>query len=273
MMNIYILLHGLFFLEYKPDDLLYVTAPFIPSQTSPPPPLMGHDYRIGNPEDGPSLQKVPPNAVLYWTGKLKGTPRNDFPDQMLQFHKGEAGTGDISDDPTQFAFRLILPSPDNIFPLRKGQRSDLPVIKTGSVWSNITKHFPSEPHMALVTCLQYHGDSEPSGSNTNRCHFYAEGDCPEDVPHANHAYDEAKRIFSVGFDLKLKQGSGTPTTVPVLPPAVEDARLTDLKGRDQDEFSLADFFANASGIKCPPPSHSPLEGVNVANCGQFGVLS
>ena len=268
MMNTYILLHGLFFLEYKSNDILYVTAPFVPPQSFPPPPLVGHDYRIGNPEDGAGLHRVPPNTVLHWTQKLRGRPKNDFPDDMLQFRKGESGTGDITDDPTRFAFRLVLPCPFDIFALRRGNRSDLPVDASSKVWSSITAH-ASSSLMALVTCLHYEADSEPSGSNTNRCHFYAESDCPEDVPHANHAYGETSKMFSKGFDLRLKKGSSTPTTVRVLPPAVDDPRLVDLQGRDQDEASLAELLPGT--VKCPPPQF-PAEGINVANCGQLGVF-
>lgn len=263
-MNIYILLQGLFFLEYKSNpNRLFVTAPIITGSG-----LRGHAYRMGNPDNVANLAKIPPNTVIDWSGQLQGGWRNSFPSEMHQFYKIESGTGDITDDATQFAFRLILQYPVEIYALRKGDRTKMRFIP-GVLQSSIDHH--SSPFsISLVTCLEYQGLSDPSGSGTNRCHFYAESYCAEDVSHVNSAYMQCGRLFSGGFNLQLDEDWGDPPKISAKGPAEDDPRLADLKGRDCDEDDLSEFFALATNIKCPPPH---VAGVNVANCGQFGVLN
>lgn len=257
IVNIYVLLHGLLFMEYK-DDLLYITAPYVPARLAPLPPLMAHNYRFGNPEDGSNLRKIPQNSIFDWRYQLTGDKAKEFPREILQFSKKDAETGDIWDDRMKFAFRLILPAPFEIVPLRKGDRYEFPVYTDRKVWSSIAKH--GSPKMALVTCLHYQGESDPSGSNTNRCHFYAECDRLEDVRHTNYAYDNTKTMFTKGFDLQLHEDATNLPLVSAVPPALDDPKLTDLENRDKDEYSLAEL-------------PKPATAVNVANCGQFGVLN
>lgn len=257
--NAYILLHGLFFLEYQGSTLVVTT-----------PTVMDHDCRVGNPEDDARLKPAPqyPNNVFHWENTtLSGGSAVVFPDELFSFSKNEAGTGDITDDATQFRFRLVLPRPLEIIALRQGDRSDFPA-KSGSVWTSIINHSKSL-NLGLVMCLRFRGTFDPQFSTTNRCHFYAESDCPTNLDHTNDAYASAAKMFSKTFDLKIDPDPNPlPPRIPPLSPAVEDLALGDLQNRDEDEFALFEFFAQDAGIHCPLTL-----SVNVANCGQFGVLN
>jgi hypothetical protein len=265
-MNIYILLQGLFFFEYKSNpSCLYVTTPVVKGTVS-----TRHDYRYGNPEDKGKLKQIDMHKVFDWRKDLKGNPDyKSFP-SLLQFSKTEAKTGNITDNCSEFAFRLILPRPWMIYPLRKGNRSDFRPNVSKYVWKSINNHSDLS-FIPLMTCLEYQGNYEPSGSGTNRCHIYAESDCAEDVADANRAYGQCgKPFFTGGFDFRLDESFGTPPPVKAKAPAADDGRLTDLRRRDKaDEYGLSEFFAKAKRIGCP---RHPIVSVNVANCGQFGVL-
>lgn len=259
--NAYILLHGLFFLEYK-GPVLFVTAPTV----------MDHDYRIGNPEDGANLKATPPlpNNIVHWENTtLKGGSAVGFPEELFCFSKKEANTGDITDDQSKFTFRLVLPRPIEIIALRQGDRSDFPA-KPGNIWTSIVNHSKSlrSLDLGLVMCLRYQGTFDPLFSTTNRCHIYAECDCPADLNHTNDAYASAAKMFSGNFDLQVDPNPITfPPSISPLSPAIENLNLSELQNRDQDEFALTEFFRQAAGINCPLTL-----SVNVANCGQFGVL-
>lgn len=269
--NVFILLHGLFFLEYQGGKLV-VTAPEVAD----------HDYQMGTPDnDGKDLQPLPStpqdfsDPAMGLTGASNAT---QFPPELLQFSKKDTGVGNLTGP---FRFRCTLPSPLQIVPLRNGPRSDLHCTP-GNVLSSINKH--QGARIGIVTCLVYTGSvAKIHPTSTDRCHFYAEPDFEPNLEHTNHALSEARLLFANGknFDLQLDTSVLTQNLplVPAVPPSRDDPRVS-LSGAFEEDplFAIRSLGATPQAVTprakrvAQPLSQNP-ESVNVANCGQYGVTS
>ena len=253
--DIYLFLHGFFFMEFQGNQLI-ITAPEVGD----------HDYRIGQP-DKALLKPVPSNTTLDWTGTLTGdnlcTSRG-FAIETLQFSKAITGVGDLKG---AFHFRVILPCPFAFYPLRKGPAGEFP--GKGNVWNDIYSRLKGSgsKDIALVTCLKYQGSIDPywpRSSSPYRYHLYAEPDCKLELEHTRHALSESKQLFanSGAFDLDIDVNS-TLTRVDAKKP--DDEYPGTLSGfSTDDEKNLAEVL-NAS--------YCAQRAVNVANCGQYGILN
>jgi hypothetical protein len=251
--DIYLFLHGFFFLEYQGNRLI-ITAPAVDD----------HDYKIGQP-DKKLLKDVPPNTTFDWTGDLTGDDQcsaKAFPKQILQFSKGDTGIGDSTGS---FHFKLILPCPLHIYSLRLGKAKDFPG-RDGHVWNSIQKHLTDK--IALVTCLQFQGTVDsywPSSSSTPyRCHVYAEPHCKTDLEHTRHALIDCRRLFAnpTLFDLDIDVGAML-DPVYATDPHNDDPGLTGFSA--SDENNLAEVLQSN---EC-----HDKRAVNVANCGQYGIVN
>jgi hypothetical protein len=237
----HILLHGLIFLEYQ-DDHLVITVPDV-SQ---------HSYEIGIPDSDHDRKEAPakPSNLLDWTSSLRGGAIKTFPREIGQFSKSTTGVGDLT---TNFRFKLVLPLPIEVIPLRLGRLADFPARATGNVWKSMQKQ--CGPDLALVTCLRYTGKVDPNWSKTNRCHFYAEPKKCLALEHMNEAFRACQQAFQnpSAFDLQIDPHTDVPPTKPQDPG--QPGYLS-----QSDELCLAELAKDDS-----------CKGPNVANCGQFGI--
>jgi hypothetical protein len=270
--QVFILLHGLFFLEYKGNNLV-VTAPQV----------VDHDYQIGTPDnDGSDLQPIQGQTSLDFSDPKMGLVGDKaftrrFPPELLQFSKKETGVGDLTGP---FRFRCVLPCPLDIVPLRNGPRSDFRCVP-GGIFLSMNKH-PGE-QISIVTCLVYTGSiAKIHPTSTNRCHFYAEPDFATGIEHTNQALAEAKLVFAHWdkFDLQLDTTKLSPEalhTVPARPP-IKDSPRVPLSGDFEEDplFAIRNPRPNSQGGTTQPgvgSSTTVAQTVNVANCGQYGVTS
>jgi hypothetical protein len=258
-----ILLHGLFFMQFKGDKLIVATPKFQP-------------HTFGMREQGqPNIGPLPHGAPdINWTsvGLVPNANSIDFPQfpDIPQFSRGETGVGELMPVGTQdHEFQLILPSPQEIHGFRQGQlqnfldctESNHP--KPGNLkpmQENIKNH--CGPNFSLVTGLVYKKTNE--WKHKNVVSFYAEHSvsCMNlKAADTNNALCKGKKLFahSENFDLIYKDPAAWP-------PAVCPDKTCAFGVSPDDQFS-------AFELTLTPPACCQTRGVNPINCAQFGVIA
>lgn len=235
-----VLLHGLFFMEFQTTNLV-ITSPNVDM----------HLYRSiinGLPAD------LPHDMDWVSQNPLRTGLDNSFSNhrQIPQFSKDRVGRliG-------PYRFRLVLPAPDEIIPLRLGKLADFYPVAKSAVGADIKNYCSQSGNtdLAVVTCLQYERNAAGSGITTNYS-FYAEHLDPT-MDDVNNAYLQAQQLFENPgrFDLQLDTSHAPKCVLPVADPSDD---IT-----EQDEYSLLELKV---GGPCPK------EAASVANCIQFGLV-
>ena len=206
--EVYVFLHGLMLLQFKTiagETTLVVTAPKVLSSGNIP----GHEYkymRLKPNETVPEGTLAPaPNSISI-DHLLVGAVAS-FDSKVTQFSAAAAQVGEIRDDSTLYAFRLVLPRPKQIRAFRwENLGTNTLILKGNKVGTPIRNHI-SANGFSLVTCLVYDND----GGEYQKYHLYAEpSNCSTDKEHTNHALQSTKSLFtnSDNFDIQIDQVGG-----------------------------------------------------------------
>jgi hypothetical protein len=257
-----ILLHGLFFMQFK-SHLLTVTTPKF------------HPHKFGyRPQGTATIQALPGGPDITWTNvglKDNTSSTETFPSSIMQFSGSQTGTGDLlPPGKKNYQFRLTLNRPFEIHTFRPGKLGNFsleakqkPTKSNGKdhVRENVIKScgsVPSNP-IALLVGLVYERDVTCTLPKV--LSFYAEHQmaCNQiKSAHVNPALVAAQKLFASpsDFDLEFQDVEGVPN---VCPP-------------DKDVYGvLKDDELSA----CELLVHDCIElaGPNPINCAQFGVNS
>jgi hypothetical protein len=256
-----ILLHGLFFMQFK-NHLLTVTTPR----------FKGHKFGY-RPQGIPNIGPLPPGAPdIDWTsvGLKDNTNSNEkFPPSILQFSGSQTGTGELLPPGNkEYEFKLTLYRPYDIYSFRVGTldtfsnvAKDKPAKTNGKehVKDNVIKSCGSGSSnpITLLVALVYERDMNCKLPTV--LSFYAEHemDCNMiDYKQVNPALVAAQGLFAspVDFDLEFKK---VDPVAPVCPDHIGVYGVS----RD-DEFSACELLV-----------HDCIQfgGPNPINCAQFGV--
>lgn len=249
--QVFILLHGMFFLEFdlNAKKLVVATPQYDPHWFYT---RLHGDLTLTNLESDPLLD-------------VKPGQKTSFPDELLRFPASAIGrTGQIlTSANAKYRCRMILPYPADILPLRQG----LAALFAADTTTNVGKKLQIGNEVASMICLVYNaGASGPSVRS-----FYAEHAQRPRCAEVNNALAAAKGLCGNGFDLQLK-------SCPSVSVCTErDDELPDGVSRD-DEFGLGELHGN-------PPCVHPLKtargnkkgdrvrilGGDVSSCPQFGI--
>lgn len=256
-----ILLHGLFFMQFK-NHLLTVTTPKFNS------------HKFGYRSQGtPNIGPLPPGAPdIDWTTvglKDNTSSRETFPISIMQFSGSQTGTGELLPPGNkEYEFKLTLNRPIEIHTFRPGKLDAFiqeakrkPPKGNGKdhVRENVIKSCGSVPGnpIALLVGLVYERDATCKLPNV--LSFYAEHQMACNMinsAHVNPALVAAQKLFAspMDFDLEFQDVMGIPN---VCPPD------NDVYGvLKDDEFSACELLV-----------HDCIQfgGPNPINCAQFGV--
>ncbi len=196
-----ILLHGLFFLQFK-NHLLTVTTPKFRPHT--------FGYR---PQGISTIQPLPGGPDIDWTNvglKDNMSSTEAFPTSIMQFSASQTGTGELL--PTgnkNYYFKLTLNRPFEIHTFRRGKLGTFSAVAKQKppkgngkdhIRKNLITSCGSQPtnDIALLVGLVY--EREASCSLPNVLSFYAEHqmDCNLiDYKHVNPALLAAQGLFAV----------------------------------------------------------------------------
>jgi hypothetical protein len=255
-----ILLHGMFFMQFK-NHLLTVATPKFPPHK--------FGYR---PQGVTNIQPLPGGPDIDWANvglKDNVSSKETFPSSILQFSSSQTGTGELLPaGNTEYRFKLKLNRPFEIYTFRPGklgsfsavakQKSPKPSHKD-RVRESVIKACGSTSTnpIALLVGLVYERDA--SCTLPNVLSFYAEHQMHCNMiksANVNPVLKAAQKLFASpsDFDLEFHDVWGIPNVCP--PDKDVYGVLKD------DEFSACELLV-----------HDCIEagGPNPINCAQFGV--
>lgn len=248
-----ILLHGLFFMEFKPQsnaDTLVITAPDIKEHKHC---MLHNGLFMEFPLEKPFQMDLRTQLTDLVPGKIDSFEH--YP-AIPQFSKTQAKVGELVGQ--NYRLRIVLPLPQEIVPLRCGSLMDFGGAAEGQVKESIMSECGKggNNQFALVTCLRYlksHANASPPGSTHS---FYAEHMQVPDPQQTNQAYKTAGQLFShpENFDLRLRV-----TPPPSLPRVPRDFHPGFGVSSD-DEISLPERWEKPSNAL-----------VDVGSCIQLGL--
>ena len=257
-----ILLHGLFFMGFKGNNLIVATPQFKP-------------HHFGIREQGGAIIVPIPGQDLNWTAvglvdNIAST--KTFPLNVPQFSAKDTGVGEFMPAGTStHQFQLILPRPQVIH----GFRQDLLIDFEQCTESKHPKPAGLKPmqeniisscggsrtgHFALLTGLIFNKTS--MWTRKNVVSFYAEhlNSCNLKKDDVNAALNEGKKLFAAGiqnFDLAYKDPDNP--LLSICPPECDFFGVT-----KNDQLSIEELSSN-------PPDCCQTRGPNPINCAQYGV--
>lgn len=262
-----ILLHGLFFMQFK-NHLLTVATPKFAAHT------FGHRPQ----GSGNVIQQILPGTTIDWTNaglKDNKSSNEKFDPTILQFSGPQTGTGNLLPPGNkEFHFQLILNRPLEIHPFRLGSGNlgdfaKVAIIKgpKGSGLANVRENVldscgnEGNNSFALLVGLVY--EQEAGCTLPNVISFYGEHQMAcQNIGSAqvNPALKAAQKLFASpgDFDLEFRDVSGLQ---PVCPPDQDAFGVLKNDELSACELLLGDCFK-------PRPD---FRGVNPINCAQFGV--
>jgi hypothetical protein len=270
----YLLLHGMFFMEFQGDTLCVVT----PNKPTPP---TGNDHEFYQRPHGGML------ADLYrdidWTqGQIKAGPlKNSFPPETPQFPASILLQGG-PDKPIlpakgsgTYRCRMVLPTPKRIL----GYRSDTKNYfrPTGNTGQSILDS--TGTRLGTITCLQY----DPGNVSPFVLNYYAEHPDTAVTDDVNAALRTGKDVCGPNFDLQIKSGwvfSSNRDPENSLPAGVSQDDEQTLE-EVIDSFALYRNLLNDQAKKSfdsLKTAHSHQEdqiqktkAADIASCPQFGI--
>lgn len=249
-----ILLHGLFFMGFKGNNLIVATPTFTP-----------HQFQFR--EQGNALGSLPGGQNIDWTsvGLVDNTASTmNFLPNIPQFSSGETGVGEFMPaGTTSHKFQLILPRPDEIHGFRECDISKFKdcTEKNHPKPSGLTpmrENIISKcgPNFALLTGLVFRKTA--AWKRKSVVSFYAEhrNSCDLTKDDLNLALNEGKTLFKTpgNFDL---QYSKPPAPTSTCPNECDGFGVTKDDQLSIEEISLQDC--------CVP------KGANPINCAQYAV--
>lgn len=265
----YVLLHGMFFMEFQGETLCVVT----PNKPNPP---TGNDHEFYVRPHGGMLADLDTDVDLT-QGQIKAGGLKSFPPEVPQFSASILLQGG-ADKPIlppkgsgTYRCRMVLPTPKHIF----GYRSDTKNYfrPEGNVGQSILDS--TGTRLGTITCLQY----EP-GSSTNPfvLNYYAEHPGPATTGDVNAALRTAKDICGSYFDLQLKPGwvfSSNPDPENSLPSGVsqdDEDTLEDVIGffRLYEKLLSDEAKKSLKSLKIHP-GKKPQLAADIASCPQFAI--
>jgi hypothetical protein len=254
----FILLHGMFFMEFYKDHL-YVATPDHRASCN----QNGHHFCMRR--HGGQLQTMGTNIDLY--SSLGHGGMSTFPKTIPQFPKSLIDLGPKT-TPT-YRCKMILPLPKNIFGLRTDVKSNFNPVKGNAIGEAILAA-ATGPRLATITCLEF----VPGKDGPYTESYYAEHKRRPNAADVNLALVAAKEICGNKFNLQLTALPCPPPPAPCFPPAPKDPTASLPNGVSQDDESALDELVTGTALACdeqPCPATAHKENVDVASCPQFGL--
>lgn len=247
--SVYILLHGMFFMEFSSDkpQKLYVASPD----------HSAHHFCVRR--SGGAFQKIGKDIDLV--SKLKQGSQVSFPSEIPQFPKSLIGSnGPVA--ATTYRCKIILPAPKNIFGYRTDTKDHFVPVANSNVGHAILNS--TGPRLATITCLEY----EPGAEGPYVESYYAEHKTRPSPREANAALEAAKDICGGNFDLKFPDPG---TFYPVAPLDPQSSLPT---GVAQDDEKDLEELLTGGKLACDEQLGAPTihaKAADVASCPQFGI--
>ncbi len=249
--QVFILLHGMFFLEFDTANQKLIVAA---------PQHNGHWHYV---------RRHGQNNLTYLAGNpnIDVTPGNmtafSLHMQMLRFPKSAVGVGQQSlvlKASNPYQCRMEWPYPNSILTLREGPSSAFLPDMSGNVAKKLL--IGDSGKMATVTCLVY----TPGTSGPYVESYYAEHPTMPTCTEINDALTSANKLCGGGFDLQLKKCSSLTACTE------RDDELPDGVSKD-DEWSLQELHGKHP-CEHPAITHKegPRLGGDVSSCPQFGII-
>ncbi len=261
-----ILLHGMFFMAFKNNQLIVTTPRF-----------KNHIFGIRGPND---VNIFPLLSILglrdiYWTQiGLKDGGMQQFPKTLLNFSAADTGVTELLPiGSMDYEFSLVLPRPADIYPFRKDKLGTFETVariptspkpsRKDPVRDSIIRSCGSDKNqpVGLLTGLIYERLPGCLLPNVLSLHAEHNGHCSEiGATQVNAALNEATHLFQnqTEFDLQFQDAA----TTPICPPTPNQYGVQVI-----DELSACEL----SDGGCTRTKWD--KGPNPINCAQFGVTS
>ncbi|HLK06589.1 MAG TPA: hypothetical protein VKV30_01545 [Candidatus Angelobacter sp.] len=256
-----ILLHGLFFMQFK-NHLLTVTTPIFKPHT------------IGSrPQGTNNIKLIPAGTAIDWTNvglKDNGSSTETFPPSIMQFSASQTGSGELLPaGKKNYHLKLTLNRPFDIHPFRhQGKLGDFgKVAKQKSpkangkdhIRDNVIKSCGSVPNnpISLLVGLVYERDASSTLPGVISFHAEHQMNCNQiGATQVNPALVKAQDLFAnpKDFDLEFQDVGGIASVCP------DDIGAYGVAMND--EFSACELLVG----QC-----IQFAGPNPINCAQFGV--
>jgi len=247
----FILLHGMFFMEFYKDQL-YVATPDHKETCD----QNGHHFCVRR--SGGQLQPMGTKIDLY--SSLGHGTKNSFPSEILQFSKSLVDSGPRKTN--KYRCKMILPLPKNIFAYRTDTKDKFNPVNGSSIGQAILA--ATGPRLATITCLEFTPGKE--GPYTES--YYAEHKGRPNAGDVNAALLAAKDICGNKFNLQLTPLPNVP------PPTAPDPIGSFPDGVSQDDEKELGELLTGTMLACdekPCPAKAHTEAIDVASCPQFGI--
>jgi hypothetical protein len=254
--KVYILLHGMFFMEYDGDKFIVAT-----------PNCEGH--RFYTRFHGQGLQDMDTDINLY--NNVIGGPKPLPFEGILQLSRKadlNIDDGPVLSRASMYRCKMILPYPEKIITMRSGLASDFH--PKGNIFAKSKRNIPSE--IATITCLVYSAGSDDAYTQS----YYAEHPHRPSLSEINMALVAAQDLCGDSFNLQI----ASPSSTPCIPPS--DSKLPGVS--QDDEYELDELFPGkpcaASKSSSSMPAHKnakksignpDLLHLDVASCPQFAI--
>lgn len=249
--QVFILLHGMFFLEFDTANQKLIVA--APQHNAHHHCRRQHGQNNPTPLSGNPKLDVIPGRITAFNPHI----------QMLRFPKSAVGVGQqglVLKASNPYQCRMEWPYPDNILTLREGPSSGFVPDMSGNVAQNLL--IGDSGKVATITCLVY--TPGPFGPYVES--YYAEHPKMPKCIEINAALTSANKLCGGGFDLQLTSCSSSPVCTE------RDDELPDGVSKE-DERSLQE-------LNGPPPCEhsvktrkkSQFVGGDVSSCPQFGII-
>ena len=256
-----ILLHGLFFMSFKGNNLIVATPQF-----------GGHLFGMRE-QGAPIIGPVLGGPNINWTSGLIDNPNTKtFPSNIPQFSSGATGVGEFMPaGTTTHQFQLILPRPDQIHGFREDLLADFQQCTVPNrpkpaglkpmrenIVSNCGNGSPTA-HFALLTGLIFRKTNQWKRKNVVSLYAEHSNSCNMKNDDVNAALQEGKRLFAAhqNFDLIYKDPDNP--LLSICPPECDFFGVTKNDQLNIEELTLT------------PPDCCQTRGPNPINCAQYGV--
>jgi hypothetical protein len=241
--KVYILLHGMFFMEYDDKNKNFTVAT---------PNYEGHRFytRMHGQKE---LQPMATNINLC--DKLVGLDnKQDFDPNILQIYRGKILNikDPVLSQASMYRCKMILPYPEKIKAIRLGSGADFHPTPPSSSMLKI----PSQ--IATITCLVYSPATDYDAYTES---YYAEHPHRPNLAEINMALVAAQDLCGDNFKLQICAPSST---------SCIQSSSTDPVSQD-DEYELTELPPRSPCVVSREKSNPEYFHLDVASCPQFGI--